>query len=423
MTSTERFEQRLPDLMADLAAARIPDYFDDMLRETARKRQRPSWSSLERWLPVSVTALSPVSNRARSLAGLLVLALVGLMILAGVAAYIGSHTVHLPAPFGPAGNGLMYYSSRDGDIYSVDPMKGTPKAIVGGPTTDAGPLPSRDGRRIAFTRSVAGGDQLVVADADGSNLHPLPGTLMNFSEIDWSPDGTHLAIISDVTGLASLTVVATDGSGATTLPLALETREFWYLPDGRLVFKGIDHGAGGPTYGIYLVNADGTGLKSVMPPTSGETDVMGAYPSPDGRTLVFFVWREAPVEHGRLYVVDIASGQVRPVIVDGTTTDESHEGAQFSPDGTHILFARYLAEGDRLAVVPVGGGAAIEIGPTFVESQTPANYYSPDGRSIVAYYPGSGETWLLDPTGGQNGGDRKLSLPVSDAPAWQRVAP
>ncbi len=423
MTSTDRFEQRLPDLMADLAAARIPDYFDDMLRETARTRQRPAWSSLERWLPMGVTTLSPVSSRARPLAGLLVLALVGLLVLAGVAAYVGSHTVHLPAPFGPAANGLMYYASRDGDIYSMDPVKGAPKAIVTGPTTDAGPLPSRDGRRIAFTRSVAGGVQLVVADADGSNVLALPGTWTNFSEIDWSPDGTHLAIISDVTGLASLTVVATDGSGATTLPLALETRGFWYLPDGRLMFKGTDHGAGGPTYGVYVVEADGTGLRSIMPPTSGESDVIDINPSPDGRSFVYHVWRDAPFEHGRLYIVDIASGQVRPVTVDGTATDEAFEGAQFSPDGSQILFARYMAAGDRLAVVPAGGGPAVNIGPTFVDTQTPVNFYSPDGKSIVAYYPGNGETWLLDPTGGQNGGDRKLSLPVSDAPTWQRLAP
>jgi Tol biopolymer transport system component len=423
MTSTDRFEQRLPDLMADLAAARIPDYFDEMLQETARTRQRPAWSSLERWLPLSVTTLSPVSNRTRSLAGLLVLALVGLLMLAGVAAYVGSHTVHLPAPFGPAGNGLMYYSGDDGDIYSVDPTKGAPKAIVTGPTTDAGPLPSRDGRRIAFTRTMTGGTELIVADADGLNVLALPGTWVNFDRIDWSSDGTHLAIISDVKGVPSLTVMATDGSGGTTLPIGLETHEFWYLPDGRIVFKGTDNGAAGPTYGLYVVNADGTGLHPILPPTSGESDLIGVNPSPDGRSLVYHVWRDAPSEHGRLYVVDIASGQTHQVVVDGTTPDEEFEGAQFSPDGSHILFARYRADGDRLAVVPVGGGAAISIGPTFVDDQTPANYYSPDGRSIVAYYPTSRGTWLLDPTGGQNGGDRKLSLAVSDAPAWQRVAP
>ena len=121
MTSFDRFEQRLPDLMTDLAAARVPDYFDDLLQQAARTRQRPAWSSLERWLPMGVTALSPVSNRARSFAGLAILALVGLLVAAGLFAYVGAQPQRLPAPFGPAGNGLMYYASGDGDIYSVDP--------------------------------------------------------------------------------------------------------------------------------------------------------------------------------------------------------------------------------------------------------------------------------------------------------------
>jgi hypothetical protein len=56
MTASERFEQQLPELMAELAPARVPDYFDDMLRQSARTRQRPAWSVLERWLPMGVIA-------------------------------------------------------------------------------------------------------------------------------------------------------------------------------------------------------------------------------------------------------------------------------------------------------------------------------------------------------------------------------
>lgn len=423
MTSTDRFEQRLPELMADLAAARVPDYFDDLLQQTARQRQRPSWSSLERWLPMGVTTLSPVSNRARSFAGLALLALLGLLIAAGVVAFVGSHPQRLPAPFGPAGNGLMYYSGADGNIYSVDPAKGTPKAIVTGPETDAGPLPSRNGQLIAFTRAVAGEDQVVIADKDGSNVRPLPGTWAAFSEIDWSPDGTHLAIISDVKGVPSLTTMATDGSGARTLSLGLEAHEFWYLPDGRLVFKGTKTEASGPTYGLYVVNADGTDLRPIMSPTSGESDVVGVTPSPDGRSLVYHVWRDAPLEHGRLYVVDIATGVDRPVVVDGASAEEEHENAQFSPDGSHIMFTRYAAgSGDaRVSVVPVGGGAAVTIGPAVPYQQSPVAGYSPDGTSIVVYYPSLNELWLFDPTG--KGGDRMLSLPVSDVPTWQRIVP
>ena len=49
--------------------------------------------------------------------------------------------------------------------------------------------------------------------------------------------------------------------------------------------------------------------------------------------------------------------------------------------------------------------------------------WSPDGASVVAYYPtlsGEDELWLLDPTG--RGEDRRLPLSVNGAPTWQRTA-
>ncbi len=32
MTTFERFEREMPELMTELSPARVPDYFDDMLR-------------------------------------------------------------------------------------------------------------------------------------------------------------------------------------------------------------------------------------------------------------------------------------------------------------------------------------------------------------------------------------------------------
>ena len=45
MTAFDRIEPRIPELMDELAPAQVPDYFDDMLRQTARTRQRPAWLS------------------------------------------------------------------------------------------------------------------------------------------------------------------------------------------------------------------------------------------------------------------------------------------------------------------------------------------------------------------------------------------
>ena len=106
MTQIERIEQRMPQLLTELAAARVPDYFDDMLAQTGQTRQRAAWASLERWLPMDVVA-RPTVLKAPALRPLLILLLVGLLIAGSVLLYAGSQQTRLPAPFGPARNGVF----------------------------------------------------------------------------------------------------------------------------------------------------------------------------------------------------------------------------------------------------------------------------------------------------------------------------
>jgi len=44
MTSERRFEQDLPDLLAQVAVGPQADYRDDIVRRTAGIRQRPAWT-------------------------------------------------------------------------------------------------------------------------------------------------------------------------------------------------------------------------------------------------------------------------------------------------------------------------------------------------------------------------------------------
>src|SRR5947208_15570299 len=88
MTAFDRYEQRLPDLMDELAAANTPDYFDDMLRAAARTAQRPAWSAPERWLPMGVIA-RPLPVHSFPWRPILVAAWVVLLALASIA-YIGA---------------------------------------------------------------------------------------------------------------------------------------------------------------------------------------------------------------------------------------------------------------------------------------------------------------------------------------------
>ena len=106
MSSSTRYERRLPELLDELAAPRTPAYFDDILGQVGRTRQRPGWTFPERWLPMSavsqrLAAAPRVPMRAVVVAALLLIALaIGLALLAG------SQQPAVPAPFGPAGNGL-----------------------------------------------------------------------------------------------------------------------------------------------------------------------------------------------------------------------------------------------------------------------------------------------------------------------------
>ncbi len=122
MNDDTRIERQLPQILADLGAGSRPDYTEIILARTAAARQRPGWVFPERWLPMSaltqrMAAAPHVSWRALVVLAVLVLALVSAVL------YAGSQQRRLPAPFGPAANGVIPYVSN-GDLYVGDPITG-----------------------------------------------------------------------------------------------------------------------------------------------------------------------------------------------------------------------------------------------------------------------------------------------------------
>ena len=423
MTAFDRFEQHLPDLMDELASAQVPDYFDDMLQRTARTRQRPAWSSLERWLPMDVIvrpAFVPrLPWRVLAIVALLVVAIVGALLFAS-----GSSR-RLPAPFGPAANGSIIYSTAGGDISSVDPVTGASTAIISGPAKDTAPLLSRDGTKFLFVRNLEATDALFVANVDGTGVRQLaegffvPSDL-DRSPFDWSPSGAQVAAVADVLpgSVRKLTILATDGSASRTLDLGLNVTDVSWRPNGReLVFKGEKNA----TYGLYLVNADGSGLKATAPVNDLEYGWREPILSQDGTQITFARW--GGVSDNGIHILGIDSGVDRLLEFDGSVDTDEYL-PQFSPDGMQLVFQRYLGGGGayQLAVVPVaGGGKAVPIGPLQPGGAAdPFVSFSPDGSMVLATYPTDGKTWLLATNGGS---DRQVSWPGTKFQSWQRLAP
>ena len=110
------------------------------------------------------TVVTPFPWRTVGMATLVVLALVAAGLIAG-----GREQPRLPPVVGPAGTGLVAYSS-DGDIFVGDPVTGTSTAIVTGPSIDTRPIFSPDGLRIAFLRARSETDMsVVVIRSDGTD--------------------------------------------------------------------------------------------------------------------------------------------------------------------------------------------------------------------------------------------------------------
>ena len=144
------------------------------------------------------------------------LGLILVMLLAAlVATLLVGSPPRLPAPFGPAANGLVAYSSA-GDIYTANPATGSSTAIVRGPETDVNPRWSRDGTRLAFEREpngVAGRGLVFVVRADGSGLVQVtPDPVPAIDTYAFSPDGKQILVSGVMNGEPAILIAATDGS-------------------------------------------------------------------------------------------------------------------------------------------------------------------------------------------------------------------
>lgn len=422
MNGSDSFDRTVAEWLHADAEHRVPDHLDAVLRRTRTERQRPAWSSLERWLPVQTTLrLSPVPRT------FWLLVVMGLIIAIGAAVLWAGSRTHLPAPFGLARNGILL-SSHDGDIYAVDPVTAKQSPVITGSTFDFGATFSRDGTKFMFLRSAGptcGPDctlMLMVANADGSAVRALTPALPALDWQDWSPDGTQIAIAAGAPGGNGhvLDVVNVDGSGLRTLDVGRPAMEpSWLPPDGKeIVFRGEQLRAGDPSTGIFAVRPDGSGLRPISSrPATASNDYDGIAVSPDG---LFVTYDDIGAQRSfELHIMSIATGRDR---VLPQPTGQDQVGGVFSPDGRKIAFLRTVGGGLwRVAVAPVDGSSTgIELGPRSPEGSINNYSWSPDGTSIIANYDADKTARLLPI---DDSPPIELAQGEFALPAYQRVAP
>jgi hypothetical protein len=393
MTADPRLERNLPAILADLGTGPAPEYVDSLLARTARTRQRPSWTFPERWLPMDVVttpvAAAPTIRWRMVVAAALLI--VGL--LAGAVLVAGQLQQRLPAPFGLAGNGQVLYSWL-GDVYVRETPTAEPVLLIGGPETqDLAVGFSLDGTRFAFLRQAGeatggtGSGELWVARADGSDQQLLGGPFTDVHRIEWSPDGSTIAVSSE-TGGGTIALVRTDGGGSTLLDFPMEAGDaIWRPADGsQLLFRGRTPDG----WQLFLAAADGTDAVplSLERPARywGDTDFIDPTWSPTGDRLAFA--SKTPLDAGRegirVYVADVGPGgevldQYR--LTDDTVVEEEFRPS-WLPTGDRLVFHTWQGNKETLVVASASGGpTGTELG--LVSGGGINDAMAPDGTHLL----------------------------------------
>lgn len=425
MTARDDLDRHLAAWFAADAAPREPEHLlGSVLARTARTRRRPAWLIPERWIPMSaITSTVPAPRipwRLVAAAALLILALA-----VGAILMVGSQQRELPAPFGPAANGLVAYSA-DGDIHTVDPVSGASRAVVTDAATDQQPVWSLDGTRFVFLRVEGGGGRLYSAHADGSDLTLLtPDPLGQIEGYSFSPDGHSVLFSYYKGGRKTLAIAMSDGSGVRTLDVGMSALQPTFRPpDGNEILFISEDGLGG---GLYAVDADGSGQRAIIEPVA---DRWIGHPtfSPDGSRIAYTTWVSA----------DTLTARVHVMAADGTGDFDldTRSGAVWtalpvwSNDGTRIAVVRGYTGGFddvRLVVMPSDGSSpGIEVDyPETVTGEAGSRWlWSPDDTAILGMpvdFAGKPlQQVLVDPSTGRW---QPAPWTASSDPTWQRVAP
>src|SRR5262245_37895974 len=391
MISDERFGGTVSVWLQGRAGSGKPDYLDDILGRTSGTRQRPGWSTIERWPPMEIGLTRVVQPSRFQPRSVLKLAITALLIGAVVAAIaFAASQRRVPPPFGPAANGVILSQDGRGDIF-VSAADGTgSRPLIVGAAEDVQPWFTHDGTRFMFWRRASLNTWLpMLADADGSRVRPLvDAPFLDPMWMEFSPIDDQVAIVHRVDDrrVVSILDVASGVLRQLDVPgLDVDNDVLWLPPDGNeLIFTARPKSSDPSGAGLYGIRPDGTGFREILPASAGTSSYFGLEIAHDGRRLAY--WQVEADEAGemgaRVHVVDLATGADERMMFDAGNAHEA--GLHFSPDGTTGAMAASDGTATFIQLVDLAGSAPPRrVGPSFAGDALEALAFSPDGKQAL----------------------------------------
>ena len=405
MTTPRRLERDLPALLADLYLAGTPDYRDDLVRTIARTPQRAAWTFPERWLPMDI-ATERVPTARFPMRALGILALIGILIAASVAIYVGAQP-RLPEPFGPAATGLHVYT-RHGDVITRDGIDGPERILFPGEAAVLRFAPSPDGTQLLSVQVIDGGVGLFVSSIDGSDRIMVAGPLGDLGRIEWSPDGSTIAVAHGEPDASAILLVAADGSGTRPLDVGMPADEpTWRPPDGRmLAFRG----KADMSWSLFITDADGSTAPRLLDVErallNAPYEVLGPVWSPSGDRIAYhrLVMTPGQGSDGAGFRIAVASVDAGGALLGDLTLELDAESddeyfPHWMPDGSAIVYLVREADRDSLAMAaPEAGATVTRFGVTSAGTDARNLWPSvtPDGREIIVHDYATSSDYLID---------------------------
>ena len=252
---------------------------------------------------------------------------------------------------------------------------------------------SPDGRRLAFTSTRTGNEEIFVLDVATGMQRNITGNAARDHDPTWSPDGSRLAFASGRDGDSEIYVIPVTGGATSRLTFnpAVDQQPAW-SSTGVIAFASNRGG----DFDLHVMDSQGGGLRRLTLEAGSDVDPSWA---PDGSRLAYA--HHTGGGQYDVYSIGVAGGTVTPLVTNGA----NDRFPAWSPDGTKIAFASNSGGREEIWITPAGGPSPPSGLPVTVAVGTDPNWGplpppvgGPDRGRTITLTPAGGAQVLIGPS-------------------------